>query len=158
MQEEKLRNILSKLVDKQLDDVIDKVTYINKEKEIKKQLTNFDNKRIELQTLKNESKKISSKIKEIEKVVNAPTTIKEFNRQVFDNIVEKIVVGETDKDNNPNPNVVRFILKTGVEYKSDIQSSNIKSNGNDSVSLDKRDQKIFLSHRFTSFRRQALNS
>ena len=150
IEEEKLRNRLSKLVDMQLDDVIDKVTYISKEKEIKEQLTNIDNKRLELQTLKNENKKISSKIKEIEKVVNAPTSIKEFDRQVFDNIVEKIIVGEIDDNNNPNPNVVRFILKTGVEFKGEIQSPNIKSNGNKSVSLDKREQKILLIHTIAS--------
>ena len=122
----------------QLDDVIDKVTYISKEKEIKEQLTNIDNKRLELQTLKNENKKISSKIKEIEKVVNAPTSIKEFDRQVFDNIVEKIIVGEIADNNNPIPNVVRLILKTGIEFRVEIQSPNIKNNGNKSVSLDKR--------------------
>ena len=48
----------------------------------------------------------------MERIVNAPTTIKEFDKEIFDSIVERIIIGEAD-----NPNGVRFILKTGLEYK-----------------------------------------
>lgn len=139
-EENKLRNRLSNLVDMQLDKIIDKTTYISKEQEIKEKLTNIDNKRLEILILKNENNKISTKIKEIEKVINAPTSITEFDRQVFDNIVEKIIVGETNENGLNNPNVIRFILKTGVEFKGTIQSPENNDNGNENVSFDKRDK------------------
>ena len=56
---------------------------------------------------------MTKKIKEIEKIVNAPTCIKEFDKETFDSIVERIIIGEDSNDSN----VVRFILKTGMEYK-----------------------------------------
>ena len=114
---DKYNSKLSKLVDMQLDGIIDKDIYIKKEQEIKIQITDIENKITELLTLKNTNNDISSKIKEIEKIMNEPTSIKEFDKETFDSIVERIILGETDENGNSNPNVVRFILKTGKEYK-----------------------------------------
>ena len=49
--------------------------------------------------------------------MNEPTSIKEFDKETFDSIVERIILGEIDENGNSNPNVVRFILRTGTEYK-----------------------------------------
>jgi len=114
---DKYNNKLSKLVDMQLDGIIDEDIYIKKEQEIKIQITEIETKITELLTLKNTNNDISNKIKEIEKIMNEPTSIKEFDKETFDSIVERIILGEIDEDGNSNPNVVRFILKTGKEYK-----------------------------------------
>lgn len=110
---DKLNTKLSKLVDMQLDGVIDKDIYVKKEQEIKSQLTDIEEKINNLENIKNTNNNMTKKIKEIEKIVNAPTCIKEFDKETFDSIVERIIIGEDDNDSN----VVRFILKTGMEYK-----------------------------------------
>ena len=110
---DKLNTKLSKLVDMQLDGVIDKDIYVKKEQEIKSQLTDIEEKINNLENLKNTNNNMAKKIKEIEKIVNAPTCIKEFDKETFDSIVERIIIGEDSNDSN----VVRFILKTGMEYK-----------------------------------------
>ena len=33
------------------------------------------------------------------------------------NIIEKIIIGEIDEDDTPNPNAFRFILKNGTDIK-----------------------------------------
>ena len=101
----------------QLDGIIDKDIYIKKEQEIKIQITDIENKITELLNQKNANNDISNKIKEIEKIMNEPTSIKEFDKETFDSIVERIILGEIDENGNSNPNVVRFILRTGTEYK-----------------------------------------
>lgn len=110
---DKLNIKLSKLVDMKLEEIIDKDTYVKKEKEIKMQITELEEKITNLQNQENTNNNIAKKIKEIEKIVNAPTSLKEFDKEVFDSIVERIVIGEDDSDEQ----VIRFILKTGVEYK-----------------------------------------
>ena len=40
-----------------------------------------------------------------------------IDKEIFDSIVERIILGEIDENGNSNPDVVRFILKTGTEYK-----------------------------------------
>ena len=101
----------------QIDGNIDKDIQIKKEQEIKLQITEIETKITELSNLKNTNNDISNKIKEIEKIMNEPTSIKEFDKETFDSIVERIILGEIDEDGNSNHNVVRFILKTGKEYK-----------------------------------------
>lgn len=110
---DKLNTKLSKLVDMKLEGIIDKDTYLKKEKEIKMQITELEEKITNLQNQENTNNNIAKKIKEIEKIVNAPTSLKEFDKEVFDSIVERIVIGEDGSDEQ----VIRFILKTGVEYK-----------------------------------------
>ena len=110
---DKLNNKLSKLVDMKLDEIIDKDTYIKKERELKFQIDNLEVSITNLQNQKTENSNVAKRIKEIEKIVNAPAQLKEFDKETFDSIVDKIIIGE---DGNKEQ-VVRFILKTGVEYK-----------------------------------------
>lgn len=77
------------------------------------------------------------KLKEIEKIINEPTILTEFNREIFDTIVDKIVVGEVSETGEVKPNVIRFILRTGKEYKTIINN-----NRNKNVSLCTKDRKI----------------
>ena len=67
------------------------------------------------------------KLKEIEKIINEPTILTEFNREIFDTIVDKIVVGEVSETGEVKPNVIRFILRTGKEYKTIINNNRNKN-------------------------------
>lgn len=42
--------------------------------------------------------------------------LEEFNEDCFKNLIDKIIVGEIDDNGNKNPNVIKFILKTGKNY------------------------------------------
>lgn len=81
-----------------------------KEENYQKEIAKLD---IELEKINNN---ISKKLIEIEKIVNAPKTIKEFDKETFDSIVERVIIGE-DENGNFVSNDVRFILKTGMEYR-----------------------------------------
>ena len=67
--------------------------------------------------LKNKNNNISDKIKEIERIVDEPIMLEEFDKEVFDSIIERIIIGEVDENGHSNSDVVRFILRTGTEYK-----------------------------------------
>ena len=114
--EEILRKRLSNLIDMKLDDCISKDDYKEKEKEIKDSLEVISLERKEFENLENDNKNISKKIKEIESIFAEPILLKEFNKDAFDNLVDKIIIGGIDQNGNRNPNVIRFILKTGNEY------------------------------------------
>jgi len=115
-----LQDKLLKLVDMRLDNSISKEVYDLKEEEIKTKLSNLDEELKELQQLNEDSKNISSKIKEIEKIVNVPCALTEFDENTFENFVEKIVVGEVLQNGEKDPNVIRFILKIGNDYRYEI--------------------------------------
>ena len=57
---------------------------------------------------------------------NVPCTLTEFDKNTFENFVEKIVVGEVLQNGEKDPNVIRFILKTGSEFKITLTGQNIE--------------------------------
>ena len=115
---EKLKNRLSNLVDLRLDCSIDKDVYENKQNEINEKIISLEEKKNELLTFNYENNSMIEKIKKIEKIVLGPNTIKEFDRDIFESIVDKIIVGEINDKQEKIPNVIRFILKTGESYEA----------------------------------------
>jgi len=132
-----LEKRLSNLIDMKLDDYANKSVYTTKENEINLKITKIVNQIAEYRSLEQENKQISSKLSEIEKVLNVPKILKEFDRETFDNIVDKIIVGEVDENGNENFNVIRVILKIGTEYAYDLGTSKIT---NKTVSFDSNER------------------
>ena len=120
LEEQKLKDRLSNLIDLKLDGTIDKEMYLSKENELNEKIMSVTNKKNELLTLNYENDIMERKIKQIEKIVLGPNTIKEFDRDVFESIVEKIVVGEVNDNQEKIPNAIRFILKTGESYETNF--------------------------------------
>ena len=135
-EKQNIQDKLLELVDMKLEKVIDKDTYIIKEKKLKESLDSINCKLQDIEKSNNESKDVYVKLKEIEKIINEPTTLTEFNREIFDTIVDKIVVGEVSETGEEKPNVIRFILRTGKEYKTIINN-----NKNKNVSLCTKDRR-----------------
>ena len=136
-EKQNIQDKLLELVDMKLENVIDKDIYVVKEKELKDSLDSINSKLQDIEKYNNESKDVYDKLKEIEKIINEPTTLTEFNREIFDTIVDKIVVGEVSETGEVKPNVIRFILRTGAEYKTITNN-----NRNKNVSLCTKDRKF----------------
>ena len=56
----------------------------------------------------------------MEDILSAPKTINDFNEETFNNLVEKIIVGEVDEDGNVYSNTINFILRVGSSYQYEI--------------------------------------
>ena len=115
-----LQKRLSNLIDLKLDDIENKDIYIEKEKEINNRIKVLNGQIEQLEYRNKQNKDISTQLKSIEKIIyEEEQPIKEFDDIKFDNLVEKIIIGEKDIDGNVNPNIVRFVLKIGTDYKFD---------------------------------------
>ena len=87
-----------------------------KEKEL---LNKIDEVSEKLNTYKSEiinKDKQIKRLNKIEEVINTTPRLEEFNEDCFKNLIDKIIVGEIDENGNKNPNVIKFILKTGKNY------------------------------------------
>ena len=42
--------------------------------------------------------------------------IKEFDRDIMDSLIDKVVIEATDEDGNPNPYVITFVFKAGMKF------------------------------------------
>lgn len=113
---EKLNGRLSSLVDMKLDKIIDNDTYVSKEKEL---LTKIDEINKKIKNYNNEiinKEKQEKRLNKIQEIINNTPRLETFNEDCFKNMVDKIIVGEIDENGNKNPNVIKFILKTGKDY------------------------------------------
>lgn len=113
---EKLNGRLSSLVDMKLDKIIDNDTYVSKEKEL---LTKIDEVNKKIKNYNNEiinKEKQEKRLNKIQEIINNTPRLETFNEDCFKNMVDKIIVGEIDENGNKNPNVIKFILKTGKDY------------------------------------------
>ena len=115
-----LEKRLSNLIDMKLDDYENKNAYISKEKEINTELKRINEEISNYEDIKNTNKNIQKQMTKIEKIFEQAINVNEFDENIFENLVEKIIVGEKDENGNINPKVVRFILKIGTEYIYDI--------------------------------------
>ena len=51
-------------------------------------------------------------MEEIKNLLKSHDIINEFDREVFDILVDKVIIGEIDEEGNKNPYVMSFILKS----------------------------------------------
>lgn len=65
----------------------------------------------------------------------------EFDRYVFESIIEKVIIGGVDKDGNKDPYMITFVYKTGL--KSEIE--NAKKNCNQDLKGKRKKNKDLCS-------------
>ena len=111
----KLKERKSTLVDMHLDDKLDKETYQKKLAEINAKLDNLYQRKEVLQNLKVEQEDINKRLMEFQKVLNNHELLTEFDRHVFECIVDRVEVGEINEKGEINPYKLKFIFKTGME-------------------------------------------
>ena len=68
--------------------------------------------------LKNETN-IKKRMKEFKAMLERNEVLNEFDRFVFESIVEKVIVGEIDEDDNVDPYKLTFVYKTGFNDNQD---------------------------------------
>jgi site-specific DNA recombinase len=108
-----------KLLDMRLDDQIDKQTYTAKMEELEQKQKKLLDDRVEFQFQADNEKNLKRRTMEFKKALEANQVLEEFDRTVFESIVEKVIVGEIDEDGNKNPYKLTFVYKTGISNKVD---------------------------------------
>ena len=140
---EKLNGRLSSLVDMKLDKIIDNDTYVSKEKEL---LTKIDEINKKIKKYNNEiinKEKQEKRLNKIQEIINNTPRLETFNEDCFKNMVDKIIVGEIDENGNKNPNVIKFILKTGKDYNFLIDNKKSMSFRKENKSIYNRAIRIY---------------
>jgi len=109
-----------KLVDLRLENAIDLDIYNKKYDELKIKHNEMVEKKKEVQQSFETEKSIFMRIKNFKKAFNSKIIMDEFDRLILDAIVEKVVVGAIDKEDNPSPYSMVFLLKAGLEFNDEV--------------------------------------
>jgi len=100
-----------KLTDMLLDDLISKEAYDEKYNDLVLDLHKSIDKRTILESNIGEQKNISKRMARLRKALETNEILDEFDRVVFESIVEKVIVGGFDEDGTANPYKLTFVLK-----------------------------------------------
>ena len=106
---------MQRLLDMHLEEKIDFMTYEDKKLEITKEQ---QLKTTELKRLQGEAgveKDLRKRLDTMRKLLTDAPVLKEFDRNVFESIVEKVIVGGYDEAGNADPSMITFVYKTGFE-------------------------------------------
>lgn len=109
----KLENKLSNLIDLQLDGSISKEILNQKNKEITGKIKEYEQ---QLKDTENIEITRKQKLEQIDKISNTLKQYKgltKFNEEVFNSLVDKIIIGEKLENGEENFYKIKFILKTG---------------------------------------------
>lgn len=118
LQEQKtqLETKLDSLLNLMIDGTIDKEIFKNKKIVINKKLKKADKEIERLECQLQDERSFDDGFKKISQFFKSRDSIDEgFDKDVFEALIYKVIIGEKDKDENCNPYVIRFIIKNGTE-------------------------------------------
>ena len=115
---------INNLVDMRLEDIIEKETYEIKYQELIDNQEKFLNERNKLNIVVKNEKSMKQRLKEFKKTLEENEVLDKFDRSVFESVVEKVIIGEKNKDGENDPTKITFIYKTG--FKNTLSSNEFK--------------------------------
>lgn len=98
-----------------LDGGIDEETYRTKLAEADERLDVLYSKKQSLNDRKKDHQDINRRLTEFQKAVSSNEVLKEFDRHVFESVIDRVIVGEKAENGEINPYRLKFIFKTGYE-------------------------------------------
>lgn len=109
----------NKLVDLRLEDIIDSETYEIKFTSLTQKQDELIIERKKLQEIALNENDIKQRLKEFKNTLQQNKVLPEFDRHVFESIVEKVIVGGFDNEGDINPTKLVFVYKTGMNNSID---------------------------------------
>lgn len=102
-----------KILDLYLNQSIDKATYEKKYSSLKSKRDIMEVERSELQVKLDSERSLDNKIQELRGLLRDRQFLTKFDREIFECIVEKVIIGDYDEDGKPRPYNITFVYKTG---------------------------------------------
>ena len=125
----RLKERKSSLVDMRLDDKIDEEIYQIKIAEVNEKMDGLLLQKQSLKDRQEEQQDINKRLSEFQKVISSKEVLKQFDRHVFESIIDRVIVGKKAENGEINPYKLKFIFKTGYE-KDEVASEQPFSFGN----------------------------
>lgn len=132
---------INKLVDLMLDGTIDKDIYAAKKEKLDRKLEKINKEINQYELLSEDDDKIEEGINKIKATISSNKILDGFDQEVFDALVDYIIIGGYDENGKIEENMIRFICKSKFNEtnRDDLKSDIIIANNN----LSKEDS-IFI--------------
>ena len=101
----------SKLIDLMVEDKISENDYNEKVEKYNRKLEILENKIEQLKLLAEDKKSITDGLKKVRELLDSKDIIEDFDQEIFNAIVDYVIVGGYDENGVIDPYLIRFILK-----------------------------------------------
>ena len=123
---EVVKSKINKLLDLKLENNISNDIYNEKLEKLNKELLKKEKSLLQLKDVKKKEVDYKTRIKTIKDRFNSLNKMDEFDREVFDCVVEKVIIGWYNDDGIFDSNKITFIFRTGHEIAGKIDSTKMK--------------------------------
>lgn len=129
----KLEEQSARLVDMRLENIIDEYVYKEKYEKISNDLEVYRKAKDELKNINANEEVVKVRTKELTKILTKEDKVlTEFDRDIFDKIVDEVIIGGYDENNIFDPYMIIFRLKSGIVYANEILFNDKKTGGKNS--------------------------
>ncbi len=114
-----IRNIKTKraaLLDRLLEGSVEEEAYKAKDSDLQMKLSNARARLRELQKDNVSKETLEKRIKEFKELLLKGQVLEEFDRGIFESIIDKVIMGGYDENGNPDPYKITFVYKTGFNH------------------------------------------
>lgn len=128
---DKLSYKRKKLLDNYLNGVVQQDIYEETDVSLKRDLSNAKAKLEYLQQQLDEESSLQRRIADFKKALSQNEVLEEFDRGIFESIIEKVIVGGYDENGEKDPYKITFIYKTG--FKNEIGNAKERFGKSDDI-------------------------
>ena len=118
----------SRLTDLLIDGKIEQEDYDEKKLSFQRKLHQLTEEKAYLEENIGQQKNISKRMSQLRQILENEDALDEFDRIVFESIVEKVIVGGYDEEGNPTPYKLTFVLKCDQTLKVDNAKADYRAN------------------------------
>ena len=139
LEEEKqiLKEKIDKLIDLNLNGTITLKILQEKKAKLQNKINNIEKEQEHLQLELEDSISLNQGLNKFKTLFKYNEIMQEFDKDVFELMIEKVIIGEKETNGKNNPRVITFILKSGNEIKcqedknkDDLQQSSYEASQN----------------------------
>lgn len=137
---EKINKKLNNLLELNLEGRINKEQYTLKFDELDTQLIKIDSKIQKLLKETNRTESIKQRLNKFKSLFKNIDIMPKFDKDVFECLIDKVIIGEIQEDGKTNPYTIRFICKNGSEIncKDEFTATSNKQHSNNIATRDKQ--------------------
>ena len=108
-----------KLVDLRLDETLEPEAFQAKYEELTAQINRLNQRAERFAKLRHDREDLEKRVSDIRKQLKSGVVLENFNRNVFESIVDRVVVGGYDEKEKPDPYLLTFVYKAGGNKSMD---------------------------------------
>lgn len=140
-----LKEKIDKLIDLNLDGTISTEILQEKKARLQNKINKIQKEQEHLQLEIEDSMSLNQGLNKFKTLFKDNEIMPNFDKDVFELMIEKVIIGEKDCKGKVNPRVITFILKSGNEIKCE-EDKNSTAEKNSVVQNDKNQQSSYEAH------------